>query len=67
MKKSGCRECVYWEPLKNNTGRCHCGHPTSVAHLVPKQNVIGGEVQLNTIETTSWPVTKAEMWCGEFK
>lgn len=69
MKRNECRDCVFWELLEVNgdKGRCHCGHPIGTAHLVPKQNVIGGNVQLSTIETTSWPITGANAWCGEFK
>lgn len=69
MGKNECRGCVYWESLEEDgkKGRCHCGHPIGTAHLVPEQNVIGGQMQLSTIETTSWPITMAEAWCGEFK
>ena len=78
-----CGECRFWEEIIPKTaqeitdkitegkgvreGVCRKNPPRSTGGFMPSFNKITQEVVPQLIEITTWPVTKADKWCGEFK
>lgn len=67
-----CRDCIYWEEMKQVPGKvlegiCCKNPPNSTGCFMPAVDLITQQVKPQLIEITTWPVTKATKWCGEFK
>ena len=58
MSMTKCAECIAWEPLSENHGKCHGNIPN--ANLVPSANALG---QQSLAIVTYWPETRASDGC----
>lgn len=68
-----CKDCDFWEIIEddpvlaeNNNkerGRCHKKPPVATPIVMPTLNALRQMVP-QVIETTLWPITLPDMWCG---
>ena len=71
-----CKECKFWELLEDEVilaqnngveqGRCHKDAPKATPIVMPTLNALRQMVP-QMLEMTSWPITMANMWCGQFE
>lgn len=71
-----CNNCRFWEERKaakpngepkQVQGHCHRYPAVATGNFVPQVNKITQQVQPQLIETTVWPLTNSNGWCGEFE
>ena len=78
MEQCGnCNECGFWGLLEDEVilaqnngverGRCHKDAPRATPVIMPTLNRITQQVVPQMLEMTLWPITMANMWCGQFK
>lgn len=76
MDNESCDSCHFWErketdkPVSSKgegAGACRCKPPVATAVVMPHINQIAQTVTHQLMETTVWPVTFANGWCGCYK
>lgn len=70
MIETKCENCEFFLGIDEKTGSCKRYPPYASAQLIPKgtSGVIGGpnRMELQQVETVTWPRVRREDWCGEF-
>lgn len=70
MIARNCENCDFWEKLNDNGGTCKRYPPKATPQAVQVAGrVVTGQrpSPVNFLDIISWPKTKPEDWCGEFK
>ncbi len=76
MEQCGdCKGCGFWELLEDEVilaqnngierGRCHKDAPRATPVVMPTLTPLK-QVVPQMLEMTLWPITMANMWCGQF-
>lgn len=65
-----CENCDFWQELDGKGGTCkrYPPKPTPMPIQMAGRIQVGNRPSpVNFMDVISWPKTKAEDWCGEFK